>query len=360
MLKKQGLKIKRYPASTNRSLQAWSSADEHILIHLKETDISTSSVITYGDSFGYLTSQINAKNHYVIVNTASQQGAIEKNLSENKTKAEHEFLNPLQKPKLKPKFGLVKIPKSLELFELYLDHFTQHSSVSGQLICGFMTRHFSKQMVELGERYFQDITQSKATKKSRLLILKKPIKQTKKGIINQYSFKKHEISQYFGVFSSKSIDPASQFLIDNLPKVEGENKVLDLGCGNGIIAKVLLEKDKDLNIHLVDDSFLALESAKLNVTGSNVAFHHAHNLDQLNSDFFDLIVSNPPFHVEHEIDISLPLRLFRESHRTLKVGGAFRLVSNQHLNYKTHLVKIFSEVEIISENDKYVIYNCIK
>ena len=360
MHKTQGLKIKRYPASTNRSLQAWSAADEHILLQLKDFGTTKSNVITYGDSFGYLTAQVDAKNHYVVVDSASQQGAISKNIAENKVKWSYSFLTPLAKPALKPTIGLMKIPKSLDLFELFLDHFTQHASVKGQMICSFMTRHFSKQMVEISVRYFDDVSQSKAIKKSRLLVLKTPKKREKRDVISTYSHENDTIRQYFGVFSSNSVDHASELLMQNLPEIKNEMSVLDLGCGNGIIGKVVLQKSPKSTVHFVDDSYLALESAKLNVGGDNTLFHHLHTLDSFAPDSFDVVLTNPPFHIEHEIDISLPIRLFKESHRILKPGGELRVVANHHLNYKTHLDKVFKSVEVVAENEKYIVYSCVK
>jgi len=360
MQKKDGLKIKRYPASTNRSLQAWSAADEHILHHLKDVDTSKSNVITYGDSFGFLTTQVDAKNHFVVVDAASQQGAIAKNVSENKVKLSFSFLNPFSKPPLKPNIGLLKIPKSLDLFALYLDHFIQHASVNGKLVCAFMTRHFSKQLLEISAQYFEHVSQSKAVKKSRLLILKNPRKQEKKDTISSFTYDNQTIRQYFGVFSSNSIDLASQFLLQHLPEVKNDSSVMDLGCGNGIIGKTVLKENGQVSLHLVDDSYLAVESAKLNVTEPNVRFHQLHALEHFTEDTFDIILSNPPFHIEHEIDISLPIRLFKESHRILKPGGELRIVANQHLNYRTHLTKIYERTEVVAENDKYIIYACIK
>ena len=72
------------------------------------------------------------------------------------------------------------------------------------------------------------------------------------------------------------------------------------------------------------------------------------------------MVSNPPFHVEHEIDINLPLELFKQVHRCLSDAGTFQLVANNHLNYKTHLVKIFGDVEVTAQNEKFVVYTCSK
>ena len=54
------------------------------------------------------------------------------------------------------------------------------------------------------------------------------------------------------------------------------------------------------------------------------------------------------------------LNLFKQVWKILKPRGRFQLVGNKHLNYKTHLEKIFPHVESIAENDKFVVYSCVK
>ena len=137
-------------------------------------------------------------------------------------------------------------------------------------------------------------------------------------------------------------------------------RILDLASGNGVIAKELSKTWPSADYHLVDDSELAVASAKLNFSGENV--HHLldNQLNELEDNYFDFIVSNPPFHFEHDININVPIALFKQAYQKLKAGGEFQLVANTHLNYATHLVKLFKKVEEVAKNDKYVIYNCVK
>ncbi len=361
MHKTKPIVVKRYPASNNRSLRAWSAADEYLIKALNELQAVPKKSILYNDSFGYLAIHADVETTDIVCETASQKGAIEKNLDSNKrTTTGQTFLSPFDKPRLKPDVGLLKIPKSLDLFEVYLQHFSQHCSVKGELICGFMTRHFSKQLLELASVYFEDVQQSLAWKKSRLLILKKVKKQPEKDLIHSFLYENETITQHFGVFSAKMIDTATQFLAKNMSTPLGEVKVMDLACGNGILGKLMLDANADLEVHLVDDSFLAIESAKMNVKGKKVHFHQQYTLSAFEPNSFDYIACNPPFHVDHEIDISIPIRLFKEAHACLKVDGVMEIVANQHLNYKTHLIKMFSSVDIVKEDDKYVVYRCVK
>ncbi|MBL4708341.1 MAG: methyltransferase [Flavobacteriales bacterium] len=110
----------------------------------------------------------------------------------------------------------------------------------------------------------------------------------------------------------------------------------------------------------MDDSYLAVESAKLNVQGENIQHHFNNNLSDFEDETFDLIITNPPFHFEYEINIKIPLQLFKECFRCLKLNGNLQIVANKHLNYLTHLKSIFPTVQILAQNDNFVIYKCAK
>ena len=67
------------------------------------------------------------------------------------------------------------------------------------------------------------------------------------------------------------------------------------------------------------------------------------SMELFKDDYFDLVISNPPFHFEHETNIEVAIRLFHDVKRCLKSEGRFELVASQHLNFKTHLIKIFKK-----------------
>ena len=351
------LTINRVPESTNNSLRAWSAADELLVSFLEEKN--PESVIIYNDSFGYLAAHSAPRTIYFASDLKSQEKATLENFETNNLDAS--CLQPtslLKKAEKKAKLGLMKIPKSLELFEMFLHHSANNMYKTGSLACGFMTRNFTKQLLEIASEYFEVVEQSLSKKKARLLILSKPKNVDKKQFLNTISFQNEEISQYFGVFSSNHIDYATQFLIENLEPPEVVNSALDLASGNGILAKEIQKQFPEAELFLVDDSKLAVESSKLNLKGENISFFHNNNLEDIPSNSLDYVVSNPPFHMEYEIDISLPLRLFRAVEKKLVNEGKFQLVANSHLNYKPHLEKIFKMVKVVYDNDKFIVYSC--
>lgn len=357
----KNLSIERFPKSANRSLRAWSAADEFLINYCSEHKLDDKSKVIYNDSFGYLTVNLSSSKLFTVVNQKSQERAILSNLDYNKIDFNNDNLvNPLSDLNDKVDVALIKVPKTLDLFELYLQHASNNLNEEGEVVCAFMTRHFSKGMLEIAETYFETVEQSKAVKKARLLILKNKKEVKNSILINTIKWNDADLQQYYGVFSANTTDYATQFLIENMVVPENVNKALDLASGNGVLALEVQKTAVEAEIHLLDDSFLAIESSKLNVKGDSVVFHYTNDLNKINNSQFDYVISNPPFHVEHEIDINLPIELFRQVHRCLSDSGSFQLVANNHLNYKTHLDKIFGKVEIIAQNDKFVVYSCSK
>ena len=352
--------FERYPATDNGSLRAWGASDEHVLKYLEEMDIHFDNPVIYNDRFGFLTCVLHDSNPVTIINEKSQEKACRINLDKNGLSIEDiKFLSPLDPLPGKVKLGVIKIPKSIELFRLQLNSLSIALDDDSLVLCPFMTRHFTRQILEIVNEYFETVEQSKAWKKSRLMILKQPKKPEAISITKSVRWKEEEFKQYYGVFSSGNIDYATQFLLENLLVKETDKTVLDLASGNGVIASYIREQNPGCELHLIDDSFLAVESSKFNLSGENTYFHCNDTLEEFEENFFDLVVSNPPFHFEYETNIEIPIRLFGEVERCLKPGGRFLVVASKHLNFKTHLDKIFGNCCVVADNNKFIIYECI-
>lgn len=356
------MKIIRYPNTTDRSLKPWSSADELLLDQVLDQNISEKKIITYNDRFGYLNCQLNKSDVLSVISYKSQEKSHKINRQNNGLMFDDShFVNPLSSIDEKFDMVLMKIPKSVNLFELYLAQIVTCIKDDTIVYCSFMTRHFTKQLLSISNKYFEVVEQSLAKKKARVLILKKKKEVKEKKLINKLSLSaSDELRQYYGVFSAKEIDQATQFFINNLQVEENTKEVLDLAAGNGILGYIIQKQLPNCKIHLIDDFYLAVESAKLNLKGENVCFHYNDTLKEIEENSIDLIVSNPPFHFEYETNIEISLRLFKEVTYCLKQGGKFQLVANRHLNYGPHLERIFNKVIRVVHNEKFEIYNCIK
>lgn len=349
--------VQRYPPSLNKTFQAWNAADELIVKYARENVLEHSLIIH--DRFGYLTLNLNDAVSDALILWKSQQHSISKNIDLNNAKLNGRLTIATEENKTAYDNIYIHVPKSLELFEYYLQYAHDHLKPSGGIVCGFMTRHFSPKMIELLSKYFEESTQSSAVKKARIITSKKkkdvlPFKE-----LEEINYKDHSFKQFSGVFSSGHIDYATQFLLQHLKLDDDVKTVVDFGCGNGVIGWHCLQLKENIDVHFVDDFLLAIESAKLNVASSNAFFHWQDSmLEEEIPDDCSLIITNPPFHFEHENDISVSLQLFKDARKKLAVNGKLIVVANKHLNYATHLRVEFSVVEHVAENEKFIIYKC--
>jgi len=352
--------LERYPKTKNKSLRAWSAIDELILSEINQYQLHEKKITLYHDTYGALACVLNSYHPLSIILLNSQLKATKKNFEINKIPPKNiHWNNPLKSNEAND-LGLIKIPKSMALFEFYIKNVHQSSKADSIILCGFMTRNFTPKMIDIAEHYFEDVSQSKAKKKARLLILKRP----KKNIQNQLNFHAIEndlgltIKQYPGVFSNKKIDFGTLLLIESLPEINDHDTIMDLACGNGVIATYIRKQNPKCSIHLIDDNFLAISSAKLNLPKDNSHFHWKNDLQIKTYQKFNLIVCNPPFHFEFENTIEIALSLFKNAKKCLAENGTLLIVANMHLNYTTHLMKLFNSVKTIKSNDKYEVISC--
>ncbi len=362
------LKIVRYPATRNKSLRPWSAADELLLDWVENRRNDDETRALFNDRFGYLGTMLHAQNPWHVIGYKSQEKALRINYKNNRLTLDESRLTylPDELP-FSVDLALVRMPKSMELFKMFLYLIHQKSHEKTQVVCGFMTRYFTPQMLRTAELFFGGVEQSKARKKARLLILKEPKELSQPvEILETVTWNGLTLQQYAGVFSASKIDFATRFLLENFKVKAEEQKILDLASGNGIIARFIYEKYQNQKLpapelHLLDDAVLAVESSKLNLPFENVYFHWDDDLSALSKGYFDLIITNPPFHFEHEINTEISLKLFQEAYDRLNDQGRFVLVFNRHLvGYRKILKQLFKSVKLTADSPKYQIWECRK
>lgn len=356
--------LKRYPPTDDRSLRVASAADELLLsyaaIYLASAPATLSPWLLH-DRFGLLATCLHPRKPWFIASFRSQEKALASQLAENKIPTEEVRLLHLFEELPRSSLGLMRLPKSLDLFECYLASFARAASADAELVVGFMTRHFSAGMLAVAQRYASTIEQSKASKKARLLHLKGFIQDSPapQSMIREIDFADTIYQQYYGVFSAEHIDYATQFLLANWPSIAlpPEPQIVDMACGNGIIGYELKRHYPTAKVSFVDDFYLAIASARLNnKVADQHEFLYNDSLDPLVDATTDLVVTNPPFHFGFENNISVSLQLFAAAKRVLKPGAPLIVVANKHLNYATHLSRLFPSVKEIASNDKFVLY----
>ncbi len=351
--------LHRYPPTTDRSLRVSSQADELLLDWARETLPTNVATTVVHDRFGAVALGLDAPVQF-IASYHSQEEALRRNAGKSLPVA----LARLNEAPPETHQALLRVPKSLELFEFYLAYLGVNAVPGARLAAGFMTRHFTPRLLEISARYAGTVTQSRAHKKARLLLLSNfyspaPESGPRPELRNVIDYRGVRYTQYYGVFSSQHVDYATQFLLDAWPDDHpAPATILDIGCGNGIIGDQLLRRYPTALLTATDDFSLAVASARENLPADRATVHYAHTLATVADASQELVVTNPPFHLGYENTLDTSLSLFGEVQRVLAPAGQFFVVANRHLNYATHLRRLFREMMVVRENDKYVVYRC--
>ena len=160
-----------------------------------------------------------------------------------------------------------------------------------------------------------------------------------------------------GVFSMDRADAGTLFLLENLGdlNLSRVNSVLDAGTGSGIIAVFLKKLLPHARVTAVDVSAFALEAARKTalLNDAEITVMPSDMLE--NTARYDLIISNPPFHVGKRQVFGPVLNLIRDCPGHLMPGGTFLMVANAFLPYEDHLSRAFCKSGIKNRNSQYKI-----
>ena len=158
-----------------------------------------------------------------------------------------------------------------------------------------------------------------------------------------------------GVFSHGKLDVGTQVLLQHLP-APAHGKLLDLGCGSGIIGLSLKQQQPKLEVTLADVDAFALRSAQLNSMRLGAESHTQASDGLQNIDGrFDYIISNPPFHQGKDTDYQFAQQLFQQAGQHLVADGQLWLVANRHLPYEDWAQASFASVELLAQQQGFKI-----
>ncbi len=167
-----------------------------------------------------------------------------------------------------------------------------------------------------------------------------------------------------GVFSHGRVDVGTAVLLDTFDTFDtfDTGRVLDFGCGAGVVAGFLGQLNPDAHFTLVDSDALALESSTRTLQENNVQNFNVVASDGLSevSGEFDLIVSNPPFHQGVKTHYAVTEQFLAESAQRLRKGGELRIVANSFLRYEPIIKQAFGDCKTLVVKKGFSIYQAFK
>ena len=162
------------------------------------------------------------------------------------------------------------------------------------------------------------------------------------------------------VFSREKLDIGTRLFLEQIPSSSGSKRIIDLGCGNGVVGLIAAERNPAAEMIFVDESYMAVASAETNFRAAfgetrKAQFKTTNCLEGIDHDSIDLVLNNPPFHQQGAIGDHIAWEMFRSSKDVLTEGGEILVVGNRHLGYHIKLKRLFGNCKTIASNRKFVI-----
>jgi 16S rRNA (guanine1207-N2)-methyltransferase len=159
-----------------------------------------------------------------------------------------------------------------------------------------------------------------------------------------------------GLFAHGRLDRGTALLLQHLPTLAPDTRVLDFACGAGVIAQSLVRRSPGLRPDLLDVDALAVHAARQNVPEAGdiwlsdgwAAVPHRK---------WRCIVSNPPLHGSGATrDHSALWDLLDSAGKRLTPAGEMWLVTQRNVQLKAPLIERFNKVEVVARDQGFCVW----
>jgi len=370
----RNLQLVRYPQNLQHpSWQAWDAADEYLIEYVEQNAqcLQSLSVSIYNDDFGALACWFAEVKPIWVSDSYVAKKACLVNLQQNNIPIESvEFYDSVAQIESPAELVLLKIPKTTALLEQQLIDLQTRVSPTTKVIAAGKANLIQKSTLALFEKYLGATTTSLAKKKARLVFCQPTATKSHSSPYPTIWFTekpRFEMSNLANVFARQQLDIGARFVLENLSKLPNmDNKtVIDLGCGNGVLGLHILNQNKKTKVVFVDESYMAIASAKHNLL-TNLSEKQPQSEfivnncldDYTNKSKFsevDIVLCNPPFHQQNTITDHIAWQMFKDAKTVLKKGGQLFVVGNRHLDYPNKLKRLFGNATTVATNQKFSI-----
>ncbi|SHO58466.1 methyltransferase [Vibrio quintilis] len=367
------LKLSRYPYRSNDKLQAWDAGDEYIIHHTEE-EMSLASgqrILILNDHFGALSCWFSQRHQVTTMSDSflSHQG-IQHNLQENQCPSIN-LLTTMDDIPSNVDLVFLKLPKINRHLIWQLSQLRKYLHPACQIIAVNKVKEIHTSTLKLFEKYLGRTTTSLAWKKHRLIFSMPDAPLIHSACEPELTWavegESIRLINLPNVYSGEKLDQGARFFLTHIPENPLFKHIVDLGCGNGVLAIKAKQLNPAASVTCIDESFMAVESARQNLHHHFSDCSHircvANNcLDDIEEKSADLILCNPPFHQQTAITDHIAWQMFCDAKHVLNNGGQLLVIGNRHLGYDGKLTRIFGKtsVKTVAANKKFVILQATK
>lgn len=375
-----GYDLARHPEDPRDPFRAWDAADAYLLQHLEGTDGAdpvdlSGRVVVVGDRWGALSTVLAAHRPVQISDSCLAQRATEANLERNGADADAvRLLSSRDTPPDRIDVLLVRVPKSLAFLEDQL-HRLAPAVHAGTVVVGTgMVKEIHTSTLNLFERIIGPTRTSLAVRKARLIHCTPDpaLPRTPSPWPLRYALPAdagpvagRTVTNHAGIFCADRLDIGTRFFLKHLPARSGPDRVVDLGCGNGVVGLAAALTNPDATLTFIDESHQAVASAEETFRantgpGAGARFVVGDALAGAVPGSADLVLNNPPFHSHQATTDATARNMFDGARRALRQGGELWVVANRHLGHHISLRRIFGNCTTVAGDPKFVVLRAVK
>ncbi|MFH9429422.1 methyltransferase [Streptomyces sp. NPDC017615] len=367
--------LSRFPDDPRDRLRAWDASDAYLLRHLAEEGVDLSGeVVVLGDRWGALATALAAHRPTQITDSFLSQEATRANLARAGVGPGSVRLLTTQDPAPeRVDVLLVRVPKSLALLEDQLLRLAPAVHAGTVVIGTGMVKEIHTSTLRLFERILGPTRTSLARQKARLIFCTPDPALARPKNPWPYGYTLPDgvgvasgrpVVNHAGVFCADRLDIGTRFFLQHLPEGPRGRRVVDLGCGNGVVGTAVALADPEAEVLFVDESFQAVASAeatyKANGVPGHAEFRVGDGLAGVASGSVDLVLNNPPFHSHQATSDATSWRMFTGAEQALRPGGELWVIGNRHLGYHVKLKRLFGNCELVASDPKFVVLRAVK
>lgn len=370
--------LTRFPDDPRDRLRAWDASDEYLLRHLDREKVPLDgTVVVFGDRWGALVTSLAAHRPTQITDSWLGREATRANLARAGVRpGTVPLLTTQDPPPDRIDVLLVRPPKGLAMLEDQLLRLAPLTHGSTVVVGAGMVKEIHTSTLNLFEKTIGPTRTSLAEKKARLIFCTPDPALARPTSPWPYSYRLPDgigvmsgrtVVNQAGVFCADRLDIGTRFFLRHLPRTPSElpgSRVVDLGCGNGVVGTAMALTDPRAELLFVDESFQAVASAQATCRANGVSggaeFRVGNGLTGVPDSSVDLVLSNPPFHSHQATGDATAWHMFTGARRALRAGGELWVVGNRHLGHHAKLRRLFGNSEVVASNRKFVVLKAVR
>ena len=225
--------------------------------------------------------------------------------------------------------AIIRIPPEKARLKLAMEVVASRLKPGGTLWLFGSNDEGIRSVQKLGAPFFEKGVTLEARKHARVVGFQRLESGEPRASLSEYALSasihygdtSHDWHYFPGTFAKGKLDIGSRLLLEAVHELSPGQRLLDLGCGTGILCGL---SRLGTDVHALDRDYLSLEATRINVP--NVTLHWSNRWLKDTAQAFDLILSNPPIHDGKVEDHSVVAFLIEQAVNCLASNGELWMV----------------------------------